>query len=338
MNGSISMFKLRSFFLIFILFCCAGVSSFAAANCKDSLRGINLVPLPSAWFNGAPELKFPDATHISYYKNVGMKAIRLPVVWEVIQPQLYGELNSRYLAHILDFLKTAQKLEMKVLIDLHNYGRYKNKLIGSDDVPNTAFADIWTRLAQEFANIDAVHGYGLMNEPHDTNGLWHQAAQFGVDGIRVVDSKRYIYVAGDRWSNSQLWAHVNPEPFVVDPNDKIVYEAHIYFDDDFSGRYRTAIGKVDVKSMAKDRLQPFIDWLVKYNKKGAIGEVGVPMDDPRWLEALKIFLKMADDSCLDWFMWAGGGWRETYELSLEPIGGKDRPQIDLIRSHLSNKK
>ena len=60
------------------------------------------------------------------------------------------------------------------------------------------------------------------------------------------------------------------------------------------------------------------------------------MDDPRWLLALQKFVDMSNTACLDWFMWAGGGWRETYELSLEPIAGKDRPQVELLRKSLTN--
>jgi endoglucanase len=115
-----------------------------------------------------------------------------------------------------------------------------------------------------------------------------------------------------------------------------VYEAHLYFDDDFSGRYQKPVGSTDMAARAAQRLQPFISWLVKHNQKGAIGEVGVPMGDTRWLLALQTFLDMSETACLEWFMWAGGGWRETYELSLEPINGKDRPQVGLLRTWLYN--
>lgn len=305
------------------------------AACQAPIRGINLVPLPSGWYNGASELQFPTASHISYYKKVGMNTIRLPIVWETIQPSLNGELDARYLAHTIEFLDNANAQGMKVLIDLHNYGRYKNKVVGSADVPAQAFKDIWTRLAKAFAKQPAVYAYGLMNEPHDTAGLWHKVAQSGVDGIRAVDKTRLIYVAGDSWSNSQRWPAVNPLPFVNDPSNHIVYEAHIYFDDDYSGRYKTPVGDTDLTLRTEQRLRPFISWLSTNNQRGAIGEVGVPMEDTRWLSALQKFLSMSDSACLDWFMWAGGGWRETYELSLEPISGKDRPQVELLRKHLA---
>lgn len=143
-----------------------------------------------------------------------------------------------------------------------------------------------------------------------------------------------IYVKGDGWSNSTNWLAENPVPFVTDPSNRIVYEAHIYFDDDYSGRYKTSIGSTDLAARATERLKPFLTWLTTHHQRGVIGEIGVPQDDPRWLLALDKFLDMTDAACVDWFMWAGGGWREGYELSLEPINGQDRPQIKLLRSRL----
>jgi len=306
----------------------------AQAACTGQFRGVNLVPFPTGWYNGAVESQFPTASHIAYYKNVGMNAIRLPLSWEELQPSLGGELNARYLAHVREFLDLAQTQGMKVLIDVHNYARYRNSVIGGTAVPSSAFTDLWKRLATALKSHPAVFAYGLMNEPHDTNGLWHSVAQAGVDGVRAADTSRLIYVSGDNWSNSQTWPTVNPKPFVTDPSNKIVYEAHIYFDDDFSGRYKTAIGSTDVAARAAQRLQPFLTWLKTHGQRGAIGEVGVPKDDSRWLLALTKFLDMSDAVCLNWFMWAGGAWKQDYELSLEPINGQDRPQIQLIRSRM----
>jgi endoglucanase len=306
----------------------------ADAACNNRLRGINLVPLPTGWYNGAVEMKFPDASHITYYREVGMNAIRLPLYWEEMQPILNGSLNARYLQHTREFLDNAHAQGMKVLIDLHNYARYRNVLIGSNDVPVSSFAGFWKQLAAALKSHPAVFAWGLMNEPHHTNGTWPALAQAGVNAIRTEDGSRPIYVSGDNWSNSQTWPSYHPAPFVSDPANRIVYEAHIYFDDNFSGKYVTPIGSTDVATRTTQRLKPFLDWLQIHGQHGAIGETGVPMDDPRWLQALSRFLDMTDVACTDWFMWAGGAWRPTYELNLEPIDGQDRPQIELIRSRM----
>jgi endoglucanase len=176
-----------------------------------------------------------------------------------------------------------------------------------------------------------------MNEPHDTGGLWHKVAQYGVDGVREVDSFHPIYVSGDSWGNSQLWPKVNPIPFVNDPRNLIVYEAHLYLDDDFSGTYKNRRATGEVVERLEKRLNPFLNWLKIHNQKGAIGEFGIPMEDSLWLPGLQKFLEMSDAACLDWFMWAGGSWRPSYELSLEPIDGIDRPQIRIIRNFSMSK-
>jgi endoglucanase len=100
------------------------------------------------------------------------------------------------------------------------------------------------------------------------------------------------------------------------------------------GRYKIPIGPTDMAVRTEQRLQPFLTWLTRHHQRGAIGEIGVSQDDPRWLPALSKFLDMTDATCLDWFMWAGGGRRENHELALEPINGQDRPQIKLLRSRL----
>ena len=319
---------------IMVLLLLLPISQVSAVVCPPRFLGVNLVPLPTGWYNGAVEMKFPTAEHIAYYKSVGMNAIRLPIAWEDVQPQLNGELNARFIGHTIDFLDLAHAQGMKVLIDLHNYARYRNQLIGTTTVPGTAFKDVWARLASALTRHPAIFAYGLMNEPHNTNGLWHTVAQAGVDGIRSVDTSRPIYVGGDGWSGTESWPTENPMPFVTDPANRIVYEAHIYYDDDHSGRYKTGVGTTDMAVRAAQRLQPFLTWLTANRQRGAIGETGVPMDDPRWLPALTTFLDMTDAACLNWFMWAGGAWRAEYELSLEPINGQDRPQIKLIRSRL----
>ena len=96
--------------------------------CPPRHLGINLVPLPSGWYNGAVEMVFPTATQIAYYKGVGMNAIRLPLAWEDLQPQLNGELDTRFMGHTIDFLDLAEAQGMKVMIDLHNYARYRKQL------------------------------------------------------------------------------------------------------------------------------------------------------------------------------------------------------------------
>lgn len=332
------MFKLIIFILIQAYWLCSTAAM--AAECALPERGINLA---GAEFGPSRipgkvnyDYRFPTAAKIQYYDEAGFNAIRLPFIWERLQPVLYGELDPAYLALIIKFLDDASLQNQHVLLDLHNYGRYRGNIVGTEAVPAKAFRDVWKRLAKALGNHRALLAYGLMNEPHDTGGRWHQVAQAGVDGVRMIDPSHYIYVAGDGWSNAHRWPSVNPTPFVTDPSGLVVYEAHVYFDADYSGRYLTSLDdSVDLPQLVEKRLQPFIDWLEKYGQRGVIGEWGVPGNDPRWLLALDKFLDMADQNCLGWFYWAGGmWWSDAYLLSLEPINGIDRPQMQQIRQRL----
>jgi endoglucanase len=245
-------------------------------------------------------------------------------MWERLQPALNGPLDAKYLAGIVTFLDGAAANGVDVLIDLHNYARYERQLLGSEAVPASAFFDVWQKLARAVSSHKALHAYGLMNEPYNTKGLWHQVAQSGVDGIRSVDRIHRIYVAGERFSSTSAWEKVNPPPFVNDPLNLEVYEGHFYLDADGSGKYVSSEPVKDPAIFVEERMEPFIRWLAKYNKTGAIGEWGVPSDDERWLGAVDRVLEIARAKCMRTYVWAGGNWSPGYKLSHQPLNGVDK--------------
>lgn len=314
--------------------------SAAMATGNPLLRGVNLAGAefaPNRFPDGTTiNYTFPTAAKLQYYSAAGFSTIRLPFTWEQLQPKQFGALNPVYLAQITHFLDEAALRNQRVVLDMHNFGRYNKNIVGTAAVPAKAFRNFWWRLAKVVKNHPALLAYGLMNEPHDMNGHWPLVAQAGVDGVRYIDSSHPIYVAGDGWSNAQHWAGHNPQPFVKDPKKLIVYEAHIFFDADYSGHYSGGLDStVDLPLLVEQRLQPFISWLSTYRQRGIIGEWGVP-DDPKWQPAMDKFMDMADRNCLGWFYWAGGTWKDSYPLSLEPINGVDRPKLQRLQARLQN--
>ncbi len=115
------------------------------------------------------------------------------------------------------------------------------------------------KIAESLKSYPALMAYGLMNETYHTKGLWFSVAQSGVDGIRSVDKDRAIYIAGEHWSNVHIWSKVNHKPFVVDPQNNIAYETHLYFDKDFSGRYQNPSATWKKENVYK-RLNSFVLW------------------------------------------------------------------------------
>ena len=281
---------------------------------------------------------YPTGAELDYYKSKGLTLIRLPFRWERLQRGLYAPLDVGELARIDGVVAAASGRGMQVLLDPHNYARYRtasgDQLIGSAAVPNAAFADFWRRVAEHYRYESAIWAYGLMNEPHDTNGLWAAAAQAGVDGVRAGDPSKPILVPGDGWSSAGDWTRNNVNLAINDPAKNVLYEAHLYFDADNSGSYR---GGYDAEgaypTVGVDRAQNFVGWLRARGGRGFLGEYGVPDNDPRWLTVLDNTLSYLDSNGIGGTYWSGGPWWGEYPLSVEPRSGQDRPQMTILAKH-----
>ncbi|HAQ24590.1 MAG TPA: cellulase [Pseudomonas sp.] len=283
---------------------------------------------------------YPGEADFKRYADLGMKLVRLPFRWERLQPKLNTELNAAELSRLMATLDHARKHDVQVILDMHNYYRYYGKLIASGDVPISAFADSWRRIARKVANHPAVYGYGLMNEPHSTNGKWPAAALAASKAIREIDRKGWIYVAGDRWSSAYHWPSYNTQlvadPWMRDPKNNLIYEAHLYLDKDFSGSYANR-GAVYSPMTGVDRAKPFVEWLRKHRLRGFIGEHGAPDYSPSAIVATDNLLKYLGQNCIPSTYWAAGPWWGDYALSLDVNNGKARPQLPVLRKHATNK-
>jgi Cellulase (glycosyl hydrolase family 5) len=82
---------------------------------------------------------YPSSADLDRYKAAGMELIRLPFKWERMQPTLNGPLSSAELGRLTAFLDAAEARGMKVVLDLHNDGRFGGAVIGSPQVPVSAF-------------------------------------------------------------------------------------------------------------------------------------------------------------------------------------------------------
>ena len=261
---------------------------------------------------------YPGIGEIKYYAERGAELIRLPFDWERMQPTAGGPLNPIELGRLKQFLADAHSVGVNVIVDLHNYGRYYGKTIGSGSVSNAQFADFWQKLAGAIKGSPALVGYGLMNEPHDMGGagIWKAAAQAAVDAIRRVDGTEAIYASGDGWSGAHSWLRFNKDFILRDPANNIIYEAHQYFDRNSSGTY---VGSYDQEgayaNVGVDRLKPFVDWLKANNLKGFIGEFGVPSNDDRWLEVQERAIEYMEANGIAGTGWGGGfWWSQNYSM------------------------
>ncbi len=278
---------------------------------------------------------YPSVDELDYYASKGFAVVRLPYRWERLQPSLFGGLDAAELDRIKAFVAAAQALNMRVILSPHNFGRYiinnKATLIGTVGVPIEAFADFSHKVAAEFVGNDAVYALSLMNEPHDSHGLWKKTAQAGLDAIRTADRERLVLAPGDEWSGAWSWRRYNGDFLLKDAADHIMYEAHQYFDLDHSGTYKVGY---TLNGASPDRgvewVRPFAEWLKLHRVRGIITEFGVPRDDLRWLELTRRLLAYLAQERIPWVYWAGGPWWGNYPLSAEPKNGVDAPIMPVL--------
>lgn len=298
---------------------------------------------------------FPSNEVFAYYASKGLKLIRLPVSWERLQPQLGSDLDATYMGRILECLDRASQYDCSVVLDIHNYGRYRyqngsqvRELIVSakpskeNEIDKAAIVNLWLRLSEEVRHHPAIAAYGLMNEPHDMAGAdWHTTSNEVVNALRTAGDENWIWIAGDGWSSAERWEHNNPAtPWINDSLNRIAYEAHVYFDSDSSGKYVRSFAQEQqldprTKHRGHQRIQPFINWCERHNVVGVIGEFGVPWDDNGWLPVLEQFLSEIRRRHIKACAWSGGQFWGDYNLSMQPRGGYDVPPLTLTAWHNS---
>lgn len=237
----------------------------------------------------------------------GIKQVRLPVKWERVQRNLYGPLSANDIGYIQDCLEWCERYDIQVIIDLHNYMRRKvdgtNYLIGSPEVPSSALADCWRKLAEVFKGNQTVFGLNIMNEPYPLQPSWSGIAQETYRAIREIDKETFIIIDGAFWANAHGWPTKNEGiPWFGEEFYRIIWDAHCYLDSNASGLYkdRNEIVGTSAETIAKaekelegeeleefwnevwerhynigiKRVKDFLDWCVEYDQMGYIGEFG----------------------------------------------------------------
>lgn len=295
---------------------------------------------------------YPSKADIEYFAKKGFKLIRFPFRWERVQKTLNGDLDQTEIAKMKKVVEMANECGVYVLLDLHNFGRYcvysngvnskENDyyILGEYAMPASTFCDLWKKLAEEFKGYSNIWGYDIMNEPHHmlTPTSWQTSAQACINAIRTVDTQTPIVVEGNEFASSRNWVTESDGlKDLVDPSDKLIFEAHVYFDNDASGEYvRDYDGERATEDIGRDRVRPFVEWCQKYGKQGFVGEYGVPDNDPRWLVTLEKMLTYLSDNGIGGTYWSAGPRWGDYSMAVQPTDNytKDRPQMAVLEKYL----
>ncbi|MDQ0423416.1 endoglucanase [Peteryoungia aggregata LMG 23059] len=304
----------------------------AAGAC---LRGVNLAGAEFGEEDGVfgTAYIYPSDETIAYFAGKGFNSVRLPFSWSRLQTSLNAEFDQAEFDRLKDTVRRLRETGLTVVLDPHNYARYRGELIGSDAVPYDAFARFWTELSLAFANQDGVV-FGLMNEPHTMpTEQWLTGVNVAIAAIRATGARNLILVPGNSWSGAHSWlgedyggANGVVMLGVKDPLNHYAFEVHQYFDDDFSGTKDNCSRAVD----AVAAIEGYTRWLRENGKRGYLGEFGVPKDEAciQALERMVSVVEQGRDVWIGWAYWAGGDWwPEEESLNIQPTASGDRPQL-----------
>jgi endoglucanase len=249
-----------------LLMCALGLllCTSVQAGCLDQtrLRGVNLSGaefgherLPGVL---GKDYTYPSRNDLVYFRDMQMNVIRLPFRWERIQRQIGEPLDTTELAQLRQVVDWAKALDLCVVLDLHNFGTYHGRVLGTANLPASAFIDVWLRLHQAFGNSNET-AFGLMNEPAAMSvPQWMAVAQQTVLALRSAGARHLLLVGSGRWSG----AHEFDKEFdgisaakafgnFKDPLNNFAIELHQYADADYSGTSKPEQHHVQGHSLGK---------------------------------------------------------------------------------------
>lgn len=294
---------------------------------------------------------YPRIQDLRYFKAKGARLIRLPFraarfIEDLKNPAPdYANAKSD-VAAMKEVVAEAERLGMWVFLDAHDYAertidgtQYR---IGEGEYTIDRFAKMWGAIANEFKDYKNIWGYDLQNEPKVNAQTLVEAYQAAIDEIRKVDTNAQIIVEGTNWASAYEWiygdhadknypgystevewSYKENSPWLLaglkDPQNKIVFQAHGYFDQDNSGTYKNGYTEVDYRK----RFLPFLEWCRTNNVKGLIGEFGVPYNghssgDPRYMDVLDGALQLFREYGMNATYWCAGAMYESNSLTCQP--------------------
>jgi aryl-phospho-beta-D-glucosidase BglC (GH1 family) len=291
---------------------------------------------------------YPSVQDLQYFKSKGVRLFRFPFKWERMQHDVNGALDLDLdVAKMKEVIAEAERLGMYVMPDMHNFCRRiidetTYKFGESDALTKEHFGDVWKKLALELKSFTNIWGYDIMNEPYGLSpGVWQETAQIAINAIRSVDTETPIVVEGESYAAASTWPTTGGKLInLVDPSNKIIFQAHTYFDADKTGLYVQENYDKEVTSptMHIDRLSPFVNWLNENNVKGILGEFGVPRNDARWLTMLDEVLAYLKKNGVSATYWVGGNGYANDKVSVQPLEDftVERAQMRILEKYFSN--
>lgn len=260
-------------------------------------RGINIA-------GGEFEYQFiaPYPSDALYYVQQGMNTVRIPFLWEYLQPNLSVPIDftTGPAKSIVELVNILAESKIYVLVDMHNYMRYTPNfrsgsqggssnqpqyIIGDKGSPVTTqnYADAWASIARQFANNPFVF-FDLMNEPHDMRTeLILTNYNAAIAAIRAAGANNLVLLEGNNWTGLNSWGESwgytpNSEIFrpenIVDSANNYAINVHQYFTSSTGGG--SGLGACVSPSQVLDieNFDFFKSWLKETKQRAFLSEIG----------------------------------------------------------------
>ncbi|KAJ6444950.1 glycoside hydrolase family 5 [Purpureocillium lavendulum] len=259
-----------------------------------------------------------------FVEDNNMNIFRLPLTWQFItNGQVDGKLNEKNLAVYNDLMNTCLDTGAYCMIDLHNFGRYDDGIVGQGGPSDDVFAGLWSLLATEYAKQDRVV-FGLMNEPHDLDmKLWAGSCQAAVTAIRKAGAKKQmILLPGTNFASAETFVSTGSAELlsaITNPDgstDGLLLDLHKYLDINNSGTH------VECTTDNVEGFKTIATWLRKNKRQAMVSETGASMDPTCMVKfcAQNEFIAKNTDVFIGFVGWGAGSFDENYIMTLTPLG------------------
>lgn len=316
------------------------------AQAEMCLRGVNISGAEFGDVPGKPDkdYTYPSEEAFKRLAGLGVGSVRLPFRWERLQPALGEGLDIMELARLDQAVRQATDAGIVPILDLHNFGYYAKRQLGTKDMPAERLGDVWRRLAVHYKNRPKLV-FSIMNEPYDIHSAaWAAIQNVAVTEIRKAGAKQLLLVTGTAYGGAHSWTSDLPVGNngrdlldVKDPLDRYAYDFHQYLDADFSGR----APECSAAPRAIKAIDDVTAWLKQHDRRGFLGEFA-SSGQSDCVAALGKLVARVDANPKQWVGWAywgaGAWWPPDYIFNIEPTASGERPQMKVLIERLKATK